>query len=233
MSTFALVHGAWLDGSAWSAVVPPLEARGHEVIAPDLPIDDPDALVTDYAQVVLDAIGDARDVVVVGHSFGSEAAALVAADRPVRGLVYLCPRVSGFDRPPGEPQPLRPFDPPDVDVTGRLVWSPAAAARLFPPALAGRVRPQATQVWQSEYPLDAPPAVPSAFVIAADDEVFDPHWSHWAAREVLGLQPMLLQGGHFPMAERPAELAQLLCDLAEGPAMSLPSASYRASGPQT
>ena len=29
-----LVHGAWADGSSWSAVIERLQAAGHHVIAP-------------------------------------------------------------------------------------------------------------------------------------------------------------------------------------------------------
>ncbi len=45
MTTFALVHGAWHDGSCWDLVAPLLERRGHRVVAPDLPVSDLDARV--------------------------------------------------------------------------------------------------------------------------------------------------------------------------------------------
>ena len=58
MATFALVHGAWHDSSCWDLVVPLLEREGHRVVAPDLPGDAPDAGYEEYAEVVLDALGD-------------------------------------------------------------------------------------------------------------------------------------------------------------------------------
>jgi hypothetical protein len=33
---FVLVHGSWMDGSAWTAVTSRLEELGHEVHAPTL-----------------------------------------------------------------------------------------------------------------------------------------------------------------------------------------------------
>src|SRR5437879_6036180 len=33
-----LVHGAWADGSSWSAVIERLQAAGHHVIAPQFPL---------------------------------------------------------------------------------------------------------------------------------------------------------------------------------------------------
>ena len=37
-------------------------------------------------------------------------------------------------------------------------------------------------------------------------------------RELVGVEPIELPGGHFPMLERPAELAEALIGLAERPA---------------
>ena len=33
-----LVHGAWADGSCWSAVIERLQAAGHHVVAPQFPL---------------------------------------------------------------------------------------------------------------------------------------------------------------------------------------------------
>ena len=43
MTTFALVHGAWHGGWAWDTLAPELAARGHHVLAADLPCEDVDA----------------------------------------------------------------------------------------------------------------------------------------------------------------------------------------------
>jgi pimeloyl-ACP methyl ester carboxylesterase len=51
-------------------------------------------------------------------------------------------------------------------------------------------------------------------IIAADDELFDPASERAAARERLGLEPIEIPGGHFPMAEDPAALAAMLDRLA-------------------
>jgi len=52
-----LIHGAGPDSWYWHLVVPELEARGHDVVAPHLPCDDDGAGLSDYADVVVDAIG--------------------------------------------------------------------------------------------------------------------------------------------------------------------------------
>jgi pimeloyl-ACP methyl ester carboxylesterase len=223
MTTFALVHGAWHDGSCWDLLAPLLERRGHRVLAPDLPISDLDATFEDYAQVVLDALGEGSEpFVVVGHSLGSDTIPLVAVRRPPERLVYLCPRLGGFtDRPPGEPRAfLEPGRLPR-DHDGLAAWDPEDATRALYPRLdsavarerAARLLPQAA-VFRRPYPLaEPPPGVPAAMIYAAADELFDPAWSRWAARELLGVEPVEIAGGHFPMLERPEELAVVLCGL--------------------
>lgn len=220
MTTFALVHGAWHDGSCWDLVSPLLERRGHRVVAPDLPVSDLDASFEDYAQVVLDALGENDEpFVLVGHSLGSDTIPLVAVRRAPERLVYLCPRLGGFtDRPPGEPRAFVDFRrlPPHVDRIS--TWDPEEAVRVFYPPLdramarerAARLLPQA-DVFNGPYPLAEPPAgIPASMIYTAGDPVFDPAWSRWAARELLGVEPIEMAGGHFPMLERPEELAGLL-----------------------
>ena len=91
MATFALVHGAWHGGWAWDVLRPELEARGHRVVAPDLPCEDVDAGVMEYTAAVRDALGGDEDAIVVGHSLGGLTIPLV----PARLRVFLCALVPG------------------------------------------------------------------------------------------------------------------------------------------
>ena len=67
MATFAFIHGAGDVGWYWHLVEAELRARGHDTVAPDLPIEDDGAGLTDTPTSVVDAIGDRPDVVVVAH----------------------------------------------------------------------------------------------------------------------------------------------------------------------
>ena len=62
-----LVHGAWADGSSWSAVIERLHADGFRVIAPQFPLT---ALADDVAR--LRQVLEFQDgpTLVVGHSYG-------------------------------------------------------------------------------------------------------------------------------------------------------------------
>jgi pimeloyl-ACP methyl ester carboxylesterase len=222
VATFCLIHGAWHDPSCWDPVVRELLARGHDAVAPDLPLHDPDAGFEDRARPALRALdGVVGPVVVVGHSLGSTYAPLVAVAEPGSLLVHLCPRLGGFTSPPGAPDTFRkgfPFPPDRPD--GMSVWdAEAATAAMYtrlPPetarALSQRLRPMAPAA--GEYPLPDHPDIPTVLVYAADDELFEPAWERFMARELLGIEPIEIPGGHFPMAEDPDALVDLLDRLA-------------------
>jgi pimeloyl-ACP methyl ester carboxylesterase len=47
-------------------------------------------------------------------------------------------------------------------------------------------------------------------IYATDDEIFEPAWERFMAREVLDVESIEIAGGHFPMIENPEALADLL-----------------------
>ena len=77
MATYVLIHGAGDVGWYWHLVEAELRARGHDVVAPDLPCEDESAGWTEYADAVIDAVGDRTDLVVVAQSLGGFTAPIV------------------------------------------------------------------------------------------------------------------------------------------------------------
>jgi hypothetical protein len=69
MATFAFIHGAGDVGWYWHLVEADLRDRGHVTVAPDLPVEDEAAGLVEYAETVVEALPDRRDVVVVAQSF--------------------------------------------------------------------------------------------------------------------------------------------------------------------
>src|SRR5947209_13951632 len=63
-------------------------------MAPDLPSDNPAAQLTDYADAVVASVGDRRELIVVGQSFGGFTAPLVADRLRADILVF----VAGMSR---------------------------------------------------------------------------------------------------------------------------------------
>ena len=82
-----LVHGAWADGSCWSAVVEGLQAKGYNVTAPQFPENSLAADVARLRQVLNRQDGP---TIVVGHSYGGQIMTSLSTDAPnVVGLVYI------------------------------------------------------------------------------------------------------------------------------------------------
>jgi pimeloyl-ACP methyl ester carboxylesterase len=82
---------------------------------------------------------------------------------------------------------------------------PEATAR----DMATRLRPQAA-AWRRPFPITRYPDVPSVVIAPREDVFFRPEWSRWAAEHLVHGRFAEIPGGHFPMVERPEELADLL-----------------------
>jgi pimeloyl-ACP methyl ester carboxylesterase len=221
VATFCLIHGNWHDGACWAPVAERLRERGYDVVAPDMPFDDPRLTFEERAGPAVDALEGVDDALVVGHSVASAEAPIVAAARDAALVVYLCPRFGSFEPAPGAPaafQETLTFPPRAAD--GRMTWEPETAiaemyGRLAPETareLASKLRPSASPV--GDYPLAEHPNVPAALVYGSYDEFFRPEWERFVAREMLGVDPIELATGHFPMAEDPDALTDVLDRLA-------------------
>jgi pimeloyl-ACP methyl ester carboxylesterase len=195
------------------------------VLTPDLPLHDPAATYEERAQPAIEALAGVVDpVVVVGHSLGAAYVPLV----PATSLVYLCPAPTGPFDGRGQTRPIREGFPfPAEDGAGVSAWDTSAAIEAMYPRLprdlaesyAARLRPGVSAA--GPYPLSEHPEVPAALVYATEDEIFEPEWEREVAREVLGVDPVPIRGGHFPMLESPDALAELLSSIPAGPARQL------------
>src|SRR5262245_23630188 len=101
MTTYVLIPGAGSDSWYWHRVVPLLEARGHEVVAVDLPCDDDAAGFEEYTDVIIEAIGDRDHLVLVAQSMGGFTAPMVA-ERLAHGRTALIVLVAAMTPRPGE-----------------------------------------------------------------------------------------------------------------------------------
>ena len=227
--TFVLVHGAWHGAWCWERLVPELEAHGHTTIEVDLPAEDPEAGLTRYAELTAAAMGDADDVVVVGHSLGAATIPLVASLRPVRHLVFLCGLVPEPGRSVTDRYGEDVFVPGFVGNTAhargrRLVLAgPVRREALLLPRLLGRRRrmggeplPRAVGGATARAVAGgaASPTSSARPILCRDERCIRPDWSRRVSRELLGVEPLELGGGHSPFVSRPAELAELLVRLA-------------------
>ena len=189
MATFAFIHGAGDVGWYWHLVEAELRARGHDTVAPDLPCEDDDAGLERYAEVVVEAIGERRDVLVVAQSFGGYVAPLVAARVDARLIVL----VAGMIPRPGETAEAMftntGWQPAGgQDTSERATFYHDVPDDLATEALA-RGRRQSDTPGMEPWPLDAWPAIPVRFVLGRDDRFFPAPWLRSVVRERLGIRP--------------------------------------------
>ena len=210
MATFAFIHGAGDVGWYWHLVEAELRARGHDSLAPDLPIEDDEAGLIEYATSVVDAVSARPDVVVVAQSFGGYVAPIVAERIDARLIVL----VAGMIPSPGEsaeemfastgwePEPLE-------DSSERAVFYHDVPPELADAALS-RGRPQSDTPGREPWPLDGWPDIPTRFVLCLNDRFFAARCLGPLVRTRLGIEPDEIDSGHCPARSRPRELAERL-----------------------
>ena len=213
MAMYALIHGAGDVGWYWHLVERELRARGHETVAPDLPIEDDDATLADHARVVLgaiEALPETEEIVVVGQSWGGYVAPVVAeragADRLilVAGMIPQAGETAdemweatGWRMPRGEDSSAVGVFYHDVD--------PALAAEAM-----SRERRQSESTGGEPWPLPAWPDVPTHFILCRNDRFFPADWLRAVVRERLHLAPDEIDSGHTPALSHPVELVELM-----------------------
>ncbi len=223
MSLFCLVHGSTQNASGWDLLIPELERRGHETVRMNLPVNEPDASATHYADVIAEAIPpDRTDAIVVAHSASGLFLPLVPSRRAVKRLVFLAaamPEIgkSVLDQMKEDKRMVNPEwigkDPSkDEQIASHFLfhdcspevrkWAFGTMSLMF-----------AREAIVETCPLSAWPAVPCSYIVCEDDRTILPEWSRRAARERLGADAIELQGGHCPQVSRPGELAEVLANL--------------------
>lgn len=227
MATFAFIHGGGDVGWYWHLVERELHGLGHQTVAPDLPCDDDTASLLDYADTVVDAIDDRRDLIVVGQSYGGFTAPLVADRVPVEVLVL----VAGMIPAPGETPAAwwentghRQAVAEQSQIDGGLTGSGDPYVAFYhdvPRALADEAlsneRSESETAYNIPWPLDAWPAVPTKFIVCTKDRFFPAEFMRRVVAERLGIVPDEIASGHCVALSRPRELASLLAGYAGAP----------------
>lgn len=221
MSTFVLIHGAGDVGWYWHLVESELRARGHDVVAPDLPADDESAELGDYADAVVDAIGDRKDLIVVGQSFGGFTASLVADRLPVELLVFVAGMVPSPGEPPGDwwtntgyGDAVRKQAARDGGLTGNsdpfVAYYHDVPRKLAEQAMSkARAHPSEASM-AAPWPLDALPDVPTKFVLCTEDRFFPADFLRGVVAERLHIVPDEIAASHCVALSRPKELSEML-----------------------
>jgi pimeloyl-ACP methyl ester carboxylesterase len=179
------VHGAWADGSCWSAVIERLQADGYNVTAPQFPVS---SLADDVAR--LRQVLDRQDgpTIVAGHSYGGQIMTALGTDAPnVAGLVYIA--AFGLDEGESIGELLAQGGPPtpalahlDIDKQG-FAWLPeddfvnyfaADVDRAKARVMYAVQQPLAASTLEDVMGVPAWKSHPSWFLVAENDQAIPP-----------------------------------------------------------
>ena len=219
-----LVHGAWADGSSWSAVIERLQADGYHVTAPQFPESSLAADVARLRQVLARQDGP---TLVAGHSYGGQIMTALGTDAPnVVGLVF----IAAFGLDEGESiGALLAQAPPtpalahlDIDQQG-FAWLPEDdfvnhfAADVDP--VKARVmyavqQPLAGSALSEVMGVPAWKSHPCWFMVADGDQAIPPDAERqFAAR--MGATTVEIPTNHVAMVSHPDDVLQLIETAAE------------------
>jgi pimeloyl-ACP methyl ester carboxylesterase len=218
-----LVHGAWADGSCWSAVIELLQVRGYHVTAPQFP---ETSLADDVARLRHVLGLQAGPTIVAGHSYGGQIISALGTDAPsVAGLVY----IAAFGLDEGESLgALLGGGPPTPSLAHLIVdshgfgWLPEDD---FVEHFAVGVDPvKARVLWAVQQPISmsafddvmgAPAwkSHPSWYMVATGDQAIPPDAERqFAAR--MGATTVEVDAGHLAMVTHPGDIVRLIEDAA-------------------
>jgi pimeloyl-ACP methyl ester carboxylesterase len=220
-----LVHGAWADGSSWSAVIERLQADGYNhVTAPQFPESSLAADVGRLREVLARQDGP---TLVAGHSYGGQIITALGTDAPnVVGLVY----IAGFGLDEGETiGALLAQGPPtpalahlEMDKQG-FAWLPEDdyvnhfAADVDPVKARVMHAVQQPLAWSALEEVMGVPAWkshPCWFMVADGDQTISPDAERqFAAR--MGATTVEIATSHVAMVSHPDDVLQLIETAAE------------------
>jgi len=214
------VHGAWADGSCWSAVIERLQADGYNVTAPQFPVS---SLADDVAR--LRQVLDRQDgpTIVAGHSYGGQIMTALGTDAPnVAGLVYIA--AFGLDEGESIGELLAQGGPPtpalahlDIDKQGFaglpeddfVNYFAADVDRAKARVMYAVQQPLAASTLEDVMGVPAWKSHPSWFLVAENDQAIPPDAERLFAKR-MGATTIEVPSSHVPMVSQPNVVVQLI-----------------------
>jgi Alpha/beta hydrolase family len=220
-STYVLIPGAGGDAWYWHLTAHELEGRGRDAVAVSLPAGDDSAGWAEYADAIVNAIGDRTGLILVAQSLAGFSAPLVCERLPVDLLVLLNamiprPGETGGDwwSDTGQKEAMQEHLaalglPPEADDDETIYFhdvTPEVRAEAFRRGEPQQSWTPMTQPW----PLAAWPDVATRVLAGRDDRLFPAGFQRRVADERLSISADEIEGGHLVALSQPQALAERL-----------------------
>jgi pimeloyl-ACP methyl ester carboxylesterase len=216
-----LVHGAYADGSSWSAVIQRLQAAGLAVTAVQNPLS---SLADDVAHTRRILALHEGPVILAAHSFAGTIISEAGTDPRVAGLVYIAARAPDA----GEDYPALAARFPAAPASAGLVYAggfgaltehaflndfangvdPARARVLY--AVQGRV---SEALFHEKTTAAAWRSKPSWYAVSRQDRTIPPDLQRFFAGR-MNATTIEIDSGHLSLITHPQEVTQLILDAA-------------------
>jgi pimeloyl-ACP methyl ester carboxylesterase len=215
------VHAAWADASSWNKIIPPLQRRGLEAAAVQIPLT---SLSDDAATLRRFLKRVSGPVVLVGHSYGGAVITAGASGNPkVKALVYVAAMAPDEVETVGEllhraaPHPSAPALVPDED---GFLWM---SAKGFADAvahessaedallMAATQKPVAIKCVQEQMTRPAWKEKPSWFLLAERDRMIAPETQRFMAHRTGG-HILAMEVDHTPLASAPDGVVAIITE---------------------
>jgi hypothetical protein len=202
-----------------------LESAGHRALPVDLPGADPEAGLPDYAALIINAIESCAEPVVVAQSMGAFSAVMACDRIPVGGLILVNAMVPAPGETPGEwwkatdainariaAAEAGGYDT-DFDLETYFLHdlAPGAAA-----AVLANPGDEADVAFGQQCDIKNWPDVTTAAVIGRDDRLFPVEFQRRLLRERVGVDAIVVPGGHLLALANPDALFQALLQVTDG-----------------
>jgi pimeloyl-ACP methyl ester carboxylesterase len=225
LPNIVLVHGAWADGSCWSAVIEHLQRDGYKVTAPQFPLT---SLADNVARLREVLALQSGPTIVAGHSYGGQIITALGTDAPnVVGLVY----IAAFGLDEGESigallaqGPITPaLAHLAIDKQG-FAWLPeddflhhfaADVDTVKAKVMYAVQQPLSATALQDVMGIPAWKALPSWFLVATNDEAIPPDAERLFAKR-MGATTIEVATSHVAMVSHPDDVVKLVETAAQG-----------------
>jgi pimeloyl-ACP methyl ester carboxylesterase len=222
MSDFVLIHSTGEAPACWQRLSTALALHGHRTHLVDLPVDRPDLLAEDYANIMDEQVGHIDDPIVLAHSGSGTLLPAASVALKARHRVWLAawvPNSHASFMEEVHASPTEIFNPDwigkdstnDSNVAINFLYHDCDQATIDW-ALTTRRLFLPLAVYNQRIPLDHD--IPSSYIVASKDRTIRPDWQRRTARERLRIEPLEIATGHLPHVSAPERLAELLAKIA-------------------